>query len=159
MTLTVGTDSYATLAELDAYWLARGNTLWAAATDANREIYAIKATDFIARNYRFRGTREFRAQRLHFPCIEAYDSDGHQFGDVEAPDAVKEAEAIVADVILAGVIDLDGIITGDIAITKQKVDVIEVEYDSTLKLKGAAQLSHVSLLLGPYTTGNDLLRA
>jgi len=162
MTITVGTDVYDTEANSDTYWTNLGNTGWTADTSANKEINLRKATDYLERNYRFRGTRSTAAQRLHFPCLEAYDDDDFQFGQTEAPTRVKEAMYIVADLYRQGTYDLEGIQTSnDRALKRQKVDVIEVEYDAGNRFGGADDLTHVVNLLRPYILSggsNRLLR-
>lgn len=159
MAVTVGTDVYDTLANADAYWANYGNTLWAAATEANREIYLRKATDWLERNFRFRGERNTSTQRLHFPCINAYDDDGFLFGTDGAPTRVKEAMYIMADLYRAGTYDFEGVQTSnDRALKRQKVDVIEVEYDAGNRFGGADDPTHVFLMLRPYTVSGGSAR-
>ena len=159
MAITVGTDVYDTEANSDVYWANYGNTDWTGDTSANKEINLRKATDWLERNYRFRGTRKTADQRLHFPCNDAYDDDDFQFGQTEAPTAVKEAMFIVADLYRQGIYDLEGIQTSnDRALKRQKVDVIEVEYDAGNRFGGADDLSHVVLMLRPYVASGNSAR-
>lgn len=157
MTLIVGTDSFVTLAAADAYWLARGNTDWSDVTDdVTREVYLRKASDWIQRTFIFMGVPAMGA-RLHFPAIDVYDTFGRKITDV--PTEVQEATSVVADIVRDGTYNLDGIITRDTAVKKEKVDVIEVEYDTTsLPLSGDV-LTHVYQMLSPYTRQNSLLRS
>lgn len=158
MTVTVGTDVYDTVENVDAYHDARGNVDWAALALADKEIYMRKATDWLERNFTWRGTRAESSQRLGWPRLDAYDDDDYQIGDVEAPWQVKEAMAIVADLYRDGSYDLTGIVTDDdAAVTKTKVDVIEVEYDSAARLKGQDVLSHIYQLLTSVTTHSGTL--
>lgn len=160
MAITVGTDTNQTVAEADTYWTNRGNTDWTSDTEANKEINLRKAADWLERNFRWRGTKQASTQRLGWPRDQAYDDDGYQIGTAAAPDIVKEAEAIVADLYRAGTNDLEGIVTdSDAAIIKEKVDVIEVMYDSRARLKGADVITHVHLMLKGVTLGDVLLRA
>lgn len=160
MTVTVGTDVFDTVANVDTYWSDRGNTAWAALDTSTKEVHMRKATDWISRNFRFIGTRKTAAQRLHWPANDAVDPDGFTVGDQDAPWQVKEAMAIVADIVREGAYDLEGILTDDTAaIKKQKVDVIEVEYDTAARLRGQDVISHVYQLLAPLTFSSTLLRA
>jgi len=160
MAITVGTDTNQTLVEADLYWSNRGNTDWAALSDADKEINLRKAADWLERNFRWRGTRKTASQRLGWPRDQAFDEDSFVIGDTAAPPIVKEAEAIVADLYRAGVNDLEGIVTDtESAVIKEKVDVIEVAYDSTSRIRGADVISHVHLMLRGVVLGNQLLRS
>jgi hypothetical protein len=159
MAVTVGTNVYDTLANTDAYWLERANTDWAALDTADKEVYMIKATDWIDREFRFRGKKSTEDQRLSWPRDLAYDDDGYQVGEDGAPLKVKEAMYIMADIFRDGTYDLEGILVDDVAVTKEKVDVIEVEYDAAARLRGGSVMTHIYALLGPMVTANSLLRA
>ena len=90
MTLTVGTDSYCTLAELRSYALARGVTL--STTDATVEAQAIKAMDYIeARRDRFQGYKTDDDQALQFPREYLY-IDGVLIDNDVVPTVVKNAQ-------------------------------------------------------------------
>jgi hypothetical protein len=164
MAVTVGTDVYDTEANVDTYWSNRGNTAWAALSSPNKEIYMRKATDWLDRNFRWRGTAQAAptSQRLGWPRDTAYDDDGYQIGETLAnmPWQVEEAMAIVAELYSLGTYDLEGIVTDDLSSVKfQKVDVIEVEYDTRKRLQGQDVISHVYQLLRPVTFQDKLLRA
>lgn len=158
MALIVGTDTYDTLANVDAYWVARGNTAWDLLDDATAEINIRKATDWIDRTFSFVGSKLTSAQRLQW-YREGACVDGFTVATTEYPNQLKEAVAIVADIFRAGSVDMEGIVTSDTAITKEKVDVIEVEYDAASRLRGPAIPSHVYQLLSPLTRQNSLVRA
>jgi hypothetical protein len=156
MPVTVGTDVYETIAGLDLYHADRSNADWAALTTDQKESLARQATDWIDRNFRFRGTRATADQRLAWPRKDAYDDDDFQVGKEDAPRQVKEACAIVSDVLRQGV-DLVGIVTDDSSITRTRVDVLEVEYDASKRIRGQAVLSHVIQLLNPLTLQSGAL--
>jgi len=160
MTIIVGTDTNQTVAEVDAYWSSRGNLNWATLGVIDKEVNLRKAADYLERNFRWRGTRKTASQRLGWPRDQAFDNDDFAIGESVSPLIVKEAEAIVADLIREGIVDISGIVTsGSAAITKEKVDVIEVQYDAKSRLRGADVISHVHLMLIPVTLGPTLLRA
>lgn len=159
MALTLLTDAYDSVANVDAYWADRGNAAWAALTEVVKEQNIRKATDYIDRNFRFIGNRATASQRLEWPRLDAVDPDGFTVGETDAPWQVKEAMAIVADLYRAGTYDLEGIVTNDAAIRKTKVDVIEVEYDTAYRRQGEDVVTHVYKLLASLTGSGALLRS
>jgi len=160
MPLTVGTDAYDTLTNVDAYHAGRGNTAWAAVVDdAAREVYIRKATDWVDRTFNFIGDLATGTQRLKWPRQYA-EVEGFTIPTNMIPWQVAEATAIVADLYRVGTFDMEGIVTNDSsAINKTKVDVIEVGYDTSKRLLGAVVPSHVYQLLRPLTNQNKLGRA
>ena len=156
--LTVGTDAYSSLVDVDAYHAARGNAEWAAVVDATREVYIRKGTDWVDRTFTFIGDMATGTQRLKWPRKYA-EIEGNVLSDLTIPWQVAEATAIIADLFRLGTYDMEGIVTTEAAITSQKVDVIEVHYDTAARIKGPAVPSHVYALLQPLTNQNKLLRA
>lgn len=156
MALIVGTDTFATLAYATTYFTDRGNTAWTDQTDAAAEINLRKGADWVQRMFRFSGVPPV-GQRLHFPAEGFRDAFGREVTSV--PETVQEANVLVADIYREGVVDMEGIVTQDSAITKTKVDVIEVEYAESALLRGGAVLTHIYKLLAPITSQNKLLRA
>lgn len=155
MTLIVGTNTYDTLANVNAYWELRGNTDWEEADDDLKEPAIVKATDWLERNFRWRGSKLTAEQRLGWPRIEAYDDDDFVIGETSAPWQVKEALAIVADLMRVGTYDLEGIMTSNKrSLKRTKVDVIEVEYDPGTRIPGADVVSHVIRMLQGVTMGD-----
>ena len=159
MALTLLTDAYDSVANIDTYWSDRGGTDWAGLSTANKEIYIRKATDWVDRNFTFSGTRKTSSQRLKWPRSGAIDRDGYSIGSTDAPWQVKEATAIIADLYRNGTYDLEGIITDDSAILKERVDVVEIEYSEKMKKQGKDIISHVYQLLYPITIDDQLMRA
>jgi len=160
MTLTISTNAYATAAFVASYLLERGEADFDALSEAAQEPFIIKATDYVERNFNWRGDRLTAAQRLHWPASNAYDDSGYSIGATDVPWQVQEAVAIVADLYRAGTYDLTGILTDDLAALKRtKVDVIEQEFDTARRLNGADVLSHVIQLLRPVTLDGGLKRS
>lgn len=160
MPLTVGTDAYDSLANVDAYHAARGNAEWALVTDdATREVFIRKATDWVDRTFDFNGDQTSGEQRLKFPR-SFLEVNGFLLDPAVIPWQVAEATAIVADLYRLGIYDMEGIVTNDVAaISRTKVDVVEVAYDTKQRLLGQTVMSHVYQLLRPLTAGNKLGRA
>lgn len=159
MALTVLTDAYDSLANIDSYWSDRNNSTWLDLSDTNKESFIRKATDWVDRNFIFIGQKKTEAQRLMWPRNYAVDTEGFTIGDTDAPWQVKEATAIVADLYSQGVYDLEGIVTSSNSIVREKVDVIEVEYDASIKRQGSDVVSHVHQLLRPLLNDSSLLRS
>ena len=158
MALTVGTDTFATLTFVDAYHADRGNTVWGALDDATAEINIRKGADWLNRTFYMSGVPP-EGQRLQFPAEEVYDAYGRAFSSSMVPTQVQEANAIVAELYRDGTYDMEGIITADNALKKQKVDVIEVEYEASLRPVGGAVLTNIYQLMRPFTSQNKLVRA
>ena len=109
-------DSYAAIADADAYFLALGNMLWTA-TDAWKEAYLRRATRYLENQYRRRwiGIRATQAQSLAWPRVDgsrnlyynavAYpllDIDGFQIPITAVPAQVLKATCELAFLVLSG---------------------------------------------------------
>jgi len=156
--LTLLTDAYDSVANVDAYWAARGNTTWTALSDTQKEVNIVKATDWIDRNFSFGGVKASETQRLKWPRLFAEDEDGFVVGETDAPWQVKEACALVADMFRSGVYDMEGIVTSKSGIKRKKVDVLETEYFSEKAVTGSVP-THVYQLLSSLTGSSQLLRS
>jgi hypothetical protein len=110
-------DSYATVAEADAYFTARGVTTWTG-TDANKENALRRATSYLDNQYGdlWRGARATREQALAWPRVDGsrdpwrpswsyplIDADGFQIGTDEIPAKLKRACVEAALLALTGV--------------------------------------------------------
>lgn len=134
--IVAGADSYITLAAADAYHAARGITLWATMSEAEREQALRRATDYMTQAYRLRwaGRRVTSTQPLDWPRYEVPQPDAslqlygwHAFyPSDEVPSEVQNACAELAYRGAAGPLMAD--ITKTQKTIREKVDVIEVEY-------------------------------
>ena len=71
-TIVTGAESYISVADADAYFLARGNAAWAALTPAaTKEAALRKATDYMTGRYglRWKGERVSELQALDWPRL------------------------------------------------------------------------------------------
>ena len=84
-------NSYASIAEANAYFLDRANAAWDAAEDDARSAALIRATTAIDGVYgsRWPGFRCMELQGLDWPRYEAWDRDGYPLTGL--PKKVKEA--------------------------------------------------------------------
>jgi len=140
MALIVGTDTYVTVAELEAYAAKREITIVA----TNKEVILTKALDYIeTRN--FKGYKTDADQALQFPrVITGYDSD-------EVPDGIETSQ-IIAALLVDGGNDLQPTI--EKAVKSEKIDVIEIEYqDYASESTTYTQLNDT---LRPFVQGSGL---
>jgi len=96
MTLTVGTDTYATLAEADAYASARSWTDWAALTDPQKEARLIEAAVYLDTSYEWKGSIADDAQVMSWPRVEVYDKEGRLVDSASYPTRLKHAQIELA---------------------------------------------------------------
>ncbi len=84
--------SYVSLADADAYWVDRGNATWAAATNADKQIALISATEYLDARYMWSsGVKWSTGQALAWPRGGAYDRFGYGIDDDVVPEPVKAA--------------------------------------------------------------------
>lgn len=124
-----GANSYITEAFADAYFLDRGNAVWAAALSADKETALVRATDYIDKRFgtQFKGLKGSSSQGLEWPRLGALDSDGYLFNGTDAiPRQLQKATCEYALRALSAVLAPDNSNLGLIA-TKKKVGPIEIE--------------------------------
>lgn len=153
-----GAESYASVAEADAYHTARSNSLWTGA-DAVKEAALRRATDYMLQTYRSRwhGTRYTLPQALDWPRsgVPIPDSPGGTYG-LPAYVAVNAVPAEVKRACIELALDaLSGDLNPDLsrATLREKVDVIEVEYDHNAP--EYVRRRSVDQLLEPYLCGGS----
>lgn len=104
-------NSYASLAEANAYHTARGNAGWAG-SDADKEAALIRATQWLDGRYgdQWPGIRwKLRAQALDWPRVYATDRNGTTInGDTIPPEVVKATcEAALRELTAPGSLSPD----------------------------------------------------
>lgn len=142
-------NSYVTVAELDAFALLRGVTL--PATEADREVLLIQGTDYTEGFWnRFQGLTTNENQALQFPRTSVY-VNGRVVASDAIPQNLKNAQMQAA--IEQNSAELTPA-TGQ-NIKKEKVDVIEIEYQdgdgSLTKPKFPKVDAYLNPLLGAAT--------
>ena len=144
-----GAESYASVAEADAYWIVRNGTAWAALTTGAKEAALRMATDYIEAVYgeRWLGDRVSAAQDLSWPRSGVY-VDGVQIPSNALPIALVRATMELAVKASAGELLADQ----GAQVTRETVGPITVEYAA-----GARQATRYalveSLLAGLLTGG------
>lgn len=141
--IIVGTNSYVTEAELSEYALQRGITI-----SGDTEMLLIKAMDFLEIK-KYKGSKTSISQTLEFPRTVTYaysaflTTDSDYIDPDVVPTKIKTAQIVASLLIDAG----NDLLANVERVTKrEKVDVIEVEYDVQ------------SIATTSYTQLNDLLR-
>jgi hypothetical protein len=134
-TITVGENSYVTVAEAEAYVADRGEAFTG---DVSQQL--IKAMDYLSLQD-WSGYKTDEDQDLDFP----------RNGDTEAPAKIETAQIVIALTYDAG---NDPMANTEPAVKREKVDVIEVEYQDNET--GRTSYTQINALLKPYLSGNSL---
>lgn len=125
-TVVADADSYISVDDADTYWTNHGSpSAWTGATTATKESALRFATKWIDQRYRWIGIISTTAlNRLKWPRSHAVDRDGREWAGV--PQSVKDA---VCEVALAHISTaVNEVRDRGGAVKREKVDVIEVEY-------------------------------
>ena len=134
-------DFYGTVAAADAYHAARANAAWTG-DDVAKQAALIRASTYIDGKYQFQnacgrweslfsGSKTGgRAQALQWPRTGAADNEGSAIPADEIPTEIEQAtyEAALREIAAPGSLSPDYVATN--AIKRQKVDVLEIEYQS-----------------------------
>lgn len=157
-------DSYISAAAADTYHDKRGNTAWAALTEAAKETHLRAATDYLLQIYRKRwgGYRYTATQSLDWPRSFVYlEPFVHgavgTYPYLVANDVVPtEVANACAELALRAI---DGALFADLAqgVVREKIGPLETEYDRNSPQ--AARYVAVEAMLAPYLTrGGDSVR-
>lgn len=121
-------ETLCSVAYADAYHLARGCAPWATLTTAQKEEALRRASDYFEQVYgqRFNGERVNGTQALSWPRNSVY-MNGYTLSSTTIPSLVINASAELAYKSAQGNLAPD--LTQ--AVKREKVGVLEVEYDST----------------------------
>ncbi|UOF80049.1 hypothetical protein [Caudoviricetes sp.] len=92
-------NTYASIAEADAYATQRGWTSWLALSSQDKEKHLLLAMDYMRARYRgkWRGTRIRDAMALDFPRYDLYDVDGYLVATNVVPADVKNSQIELAE--------------------------------------------------------------
>jgi len=122
--------SYASVAEADAYHLALGNTSWGTATTANKETALTRASRALDGMYgaRWPGLRVQPSQALDWPRFDAEDREGYEVASDSVPQAVKNACCEAALVELGEAYALSKSLDRGGRVKREKLGALETEY-------------------------------
>ena len=130
-------DAFETVAYLDAYHSARGNTTWTGET-ADKEAAIIRATAWLSESFTWAGHRlKGRSQGLAWPRVGIVDRDGNSVPSSEVPVEVKKAlaEAALRELVTPNALVPD--YTPSKRLKTAKVGPLQVEYDLSRPDAGA----------------------
>lgn len=147
-TIVADANAYVTLAEFDAYWTDRGKTFSGSNLDQLKQEAIVRATDYIEQTYygRWKGTIVSNEQFLSWPRnVDNADAD-------EIPHRLKQATFTLALEALND--DLNPTLGRNVK--REKVDVIEVEYQDGASMKSIRPA--VDGFLRPYVCGSSYNR-
>lgn len=101
MALTVGEDTYISVADTDTYWTEHpGGSNWTAAGDTDKEAALRQATQYVDKKYTWVGVHPGTlSQNLSWPRLDAIDRHGRT--RTGTPQEVKDATAYMAEQVLA----------------------------------------------------------
>lgn len=154
MTLTVGTDTYATLAEADAYATLRGWTDWDALSDPAKELRLTEAAVYLDTSYAWKGTIASETQAMSWPRTGVKDLEGRTIASDAYPARLKDAQIELARLASAALVTNDAqgevksIQAGSVGITfKDAQNVSEAaKYRSIDRLLTGLYLSRAGLV-------------
>lgn len=155
MALTVATDTYATLAEADAYASARGWTDWAALSDAAKELRLTEAAVYIDQTYTWKGRVTSDTQAMSWPRHDVYDKEGRLLASDLIPTRLKWAQIEFAR--LAS----EALVTNDTQGTVSSVQAgsVSVTFKDGQQVSEAAKYRSIDrLLAGLYVSRAGLVR-
>jgi hypothetical protein len=155
MTLTVGTDTYATLAEADAYAAARSWADWALLTDEAKEARLTEAAQYLDTSYTWKGRITATAQAMSWPRTGVVDAEGRTIASDAYPERLKSAQIEYARLAAAALVanetagEVSAIQAGSVSITFK---------DGQTASEAARYRSIDRLLTGLYVARAGLMR-
>jgi len=125
-TIVASANSYISVANADAYFLARNNTTWAAYSTAVKEAALLYACQWLDSRYSWQGTITDDDQTLAWPRDGVIDNEGRSVSTTAIPAVIKDAqcEAAAAHALEA----LNEILARGGAISQVTVDVLSVTF-------------------------------
>lgn len=124
-TQPTGANTYASVADADAYWADRASATWAAATDDEKAAALIQATDYL-NGLSWTG-RKVAIRAMSWPRIDV-EVDGYVLGSDEIPDEVVQATSYMAGEIIGGATPLAAT---DRPLTKLTAGAVSMEWGAS----------------------------
>ena len=123
-TRPTGSNCYISVADADAYHLARGGTVWAEATTGVKEAAILEATTWL-NGQAWKG-RKVASRTMAWPRADVADGDGWQIATDTVPEVVGMACAELAGEIVAG---SDPLAVQGRAMSEMSVGPISISYE------------------------------
>ena len=127
--MTVSTsNSYVTISEITTFCSELGLTAWASASTDSQETAALRGMAYVESKM-YKGQKYAKLQTRKWPRENATDEDNVEISSSTIPTAVKDAQcrASYEEVVSSGILQPN--LTRDSFTTKEKVDVIEIDYE------------------------------
>jgi len=159
MAITVGTNTYITIADADTYFSNLGNTTWDGKTDAQKEVALRLACQYIENKYsgRWKGAVTDLDQALSWPRSGVTDREGRSIDTDEYPSGLTDAQCDLAYKSFTETLmpDIDA---GASQMIEQKAGPVTQKWSPGKNPKKRFELAHS--LLKPYlvTSGVRLVR-
>lgn len=145
-----GAESYASVADADAYWLARNNSTWAAATNSAKEAALREAAMYLDNAFKWVGNRISQTQVMSWPRYVQADLDKKQVLQTEVPLRVVQAQCELALEALGG--RLDPTLERGGQVTSESVGPISVTY--AVGAPGRKRFPFVAMMLKDLIYGD-----
>ena len=151
MAITVGIDTYVTLAEANAYAAARpALSAWASLTDPQKEAALIEAAIYLDASYDFKGQITDQAQLLAWPRSDVTDKELRPLDPNIVPKAVKSSQIEYAALASVGGL-VENKTTGNVA--EIKAGSVDIKFVNGQNVNEGQRFASVDrLLTGLYTS-------
>ena len=153
-------NTYYSLASADAYFDARGVSAWVDGDDDTKEYSLIKACSFFE-TLPWIGLKSLSTQALEWPRRNVIDKNGYYVSATGIPLKIKQAQAELAYRYFTGGNPAPDLTFSGGNVVRERVDVIEIEYDRGGK-KDVPEYLYIDYLLKPFLKGGinvELVRA
>ena len=150
-TRPTGSNCYTSVADADAYHLARGGTAWAAATTGAKEAAILEATLYL-NGLSWKG-RKVSARTMAWPRADVVDGDGWPIATDTVPEVVGMACSELAGEIVAGA---DPLAAQDRALSSMTVGSVSMTWDASAP--NAPQYPALKSILRGYIMASNTFR-
>lgn len=149
-TRPIGANTYASIADANAYWSGRVNEAWADATDDEKSSALIQATDYL-NGLSWTG-RKVAIRTMAWPRNDV-EVDGYELGSDEIPEEVVQACCYMAGEIIGGATPLA---STDRPLTKLTAGAVSMEWDAASSQ--APQYPALKSILRGYIMAGNMFR-
>jgi hypothetical protein len=155
MTITVGTDTYVTLAEADAYAAARpALSAWGSLTEPQKEAALTEAALYLDASYAWKGQITDQVQLLSWPRSNVIDKEKRPLDPDTVPKAVKSAQIEYAALASVGTL-VENKTTGNVAAIK--AGAVDIKFVNGQNVNEGQRFASVDrLLVGLYTSRSGM---
>ena len=152
--MPINTDSYTSIAEADAYWADRNDSVWSGLTDEQKTAGLIRATEWIDNSFTWIGKIAVSTQKLNWPRQNVVDNQGREIANDTIPESLKNAVAWLAAEAYNK--ELSPALKRGGAIDRLKAGSVEVQYNSAAP--GNTTYNHLFRILKNLIVGSKTTR-